>query len=108
MKPLCCLLLAMTPVLAQVKVTQNPGRISVDIDGKPATLVLDTGAPDITLDSDFSKALGLTIAGDSEGTFLGGRTARVRHAVVHSIDVGPISLKNVTASILPSHGFRLF
>ena len=32
----------------------------------------------------------------------------MRHALVHSIDVGPISLKNVTATILPSHGFRLF
>lgn len=82
--------------------------IQLRIDGKPATLVLDTGAPDITLDPDFAKALGLAISGGSEGTFLGGRTARVRHSVVRSIDVGPIALKNVTAAILPSHGFRLF
>ena len=47
MKPLYCLLLAMTPVLAQVKVTQNPGRISVDIDGKPFTELFVSG-PEVT------------------------------------------------------------
>jgi len=47
MKPFYCLLLAMTPVLAQVKVTQNPGRISVDIDGKPFTELFVSG-PEVT------------------------------------------------------------
>ena len=94
-------------VLAFVESEPLPA-IQLQIDGKPATLILDTGAPDVTLDPDFAEALGLAIAGGSEGTFLGGRTAQVRHAVVPSIDIGPIALKNVMVTILPSHGFHLF
>ena len=37
MKSLYCLLLAITPAVAQVKIAQNADRISVDIDGKPFT-----------------------------------------------------------------------
>ena len=37
MKTVLCLLLAITPVLAQVKITKNTDRISVEIDGKPFT-----------------------------------------------------------------------
>src|SRR4030095_2324584 len=37
MKTVPCLLLVMAPVLAQVKITQNTDRISVEIDGKPFT-----------------------------------------------------------------------
>ncbi|MBV9718078.1 MAG: aspartyl protease family protein [Candidatus Eremiobacteraeota bacterium] len=82
--------------------------IQLEIAGKPATLVLDTGAPDVTLDPDFAKALGLAITGGSQGAFLGGRTAVVRQAVVSSIVVGPIALTNVKVTILPSRGFGLF
>src|ERR1700752_3526367 len=37
MKLVTCVLLATAPLLAQVKITQNPDRISVEIDGKPFT-----------------------------------------------------------------------
>ncbi len=82
--------------------------IQLKVDGKPATLVLDTGAPDVTLDPDFAKALGLAITGGTEGTFVGGLTAQVQQAVAPTIEVGPIVLKSVKVAILPSHGFALF
>lgn len=82
--------------------------IQLKIDGKAATLVLDTGAPDLTLDPDFAKALGLAITGGSEGTFVGGRTARVQQAVAPTIEIGPVVLRSVKIAILPSHGFALF
>jgi Methane oxygenase PmoA len=47
MKLISCLLLAMAPLLAQVKITQNTGRISVDIDGKPFTELFVSG-PEVT------------------------------------------------------------
>ena len=47
MKLACVLLLAMAPLLAQVKITQKADRISVDIDGKPFTELFVSG-PEVT------------------------------------------------------------
>jgi hypothetical protein len=78
------------------------------INGKLATFVLDTGAPDFTLDPDFAKELGLTIAGGKTGMFLGGNSAQVREAIVPRIDAGSITLHDVKVSILPSRGMGLY
>src|ERR1700722_8452267 len=75
--------------------------IELRIDGHPATLLIDTGAADVTLDPDFAARLGLTITGGHQGTFLGARTAQVRDAVVQSIAVGPLTLRHVGVTILP-------
>jgi hypothetical protein len=78
------------------------------INGRLATFVLDTGAPDFTLDPDFAKELGLTITGGKTGVFLGGNSAQVREAVVPRIEAASITLHDVKVSILPSRGMRLY
>lgn len=82
--------------------------IRARIDGRTADLLVDTGAPDVTLDTEFARQLGLAIVRAGEGVFAGGRTARVRKATVHSIEVGPVVLHDLKVDILPSRGLRLF
>lgn len=82
--------------------------IDLRIDGKVGTFLIDTGAPDVTLDPDFAKALGLTLTGASRGTFLGGKTAPVFHATAQRIDVGPVALHDIKVTILPTRGMRMF
>jgi predicted aspartyl protease len=81
--------------------------IELRVDGHPAVMLLDTGAPDITLDPEFAKSLGLRITSGGRGVFLGGRTALVQHAQVPRIDAGGIEIRDVNATIIPSMGMRL-
>jgi hypothetical protein len=82
--------------------------IQFRIDGHTANLFLDTGAPDVVLDPDFARELGLAIVGGREGVFGGGRTAQVREATVHRIELGPIVLHDLKVGILPTRGMRLY
>lgn len=81
--------------------------VELQIDGKPATLVIDTGAPDLTLDPAFVKELGLKVTQGDVGTFLGGRKAPVERTVVHSVTTGAITLRDVATNVLPSRELRL-
>jgi hypothetical protein len=82
--------------------------IEARIDGRTASLLLDTGAPDVILDPDFAREVGLTIAGGRERQFAGGRTAVVRQATVHSVVLGPITLHDLKVGILPTRGMHLY
>jgi hypothetical protein len=82
--------------------------VELAIDGKRGTFVVDTGAPDLTLDPEFATSLGLSIGGGEKGTFAGGRTAEVKETVVPQVSVGSITIENVKSAILPSHGFRIY
>ncbi len=82
--------------------------VQLVVDGKRGTFVVDTGAPDLTLDPEYATSLGLSIVGGRKGTFAGGRTAEVKETLVPSVTIGPVTIANVKATVLPSRGFKLY
>lgn len=78
--------------------------VQLRVDGHEANLILDTGGPDIVLDPDFAREIGLSITGGTTGTFAGGRTAEVREAKVGRIEAGAYVIPELTVAILPARG----
>ena len=76
--------------------------VRVRINGADHFFLVDTGAPDIVLDSDFAKEMGLKPAGAQTGTFAGGAQAAFEHVVLPALDVGDVHLEQVPASVLPT------
>ena len=82
--------------------------VQLAINGRTATLVLDTGAPDVALDPDFAKSAGLTVSGGHTGTFAGGRTAQFQETTIPTVSAGPIKLHDVKAAVMPVPGAEFF
>ena len=76
--------------------------VKVTINGTDHLFLIDTGAPDIVLDSDFAKELGLKPGGAQTGTFAGGAQAAFEHVVLPAMDVGSVHVEQVPASVLPT------
>lgn len=76
--------------------------VKVTINGVEHLFLIDTGAPDIVLDSDFAKELGLKPGGAQTGTFAGGAQAAFEHVVLPAMDVGSVHVEQVPASVLPT------
>lgn len=81
---------------------------SVLVNGRHAYFMLDTGAPNLVVDPDFAKELGLTLRGGFTGTFAGGRHATVRSTVVPSFQIGGVTLHNMEASAIPTRPIPFF
>ncbi|MFN2450343.1 MAG: aspartyl protease family protein [Candidatus Baltobacteraceae bacterium] len=78
------------------------------VGGRAGNFLLDTGGPDVVLDPEFAKELGLTVVAGQMGTFAGGQTAQVRQASLPSMEVGPITLRDLKVDILPSRNLPFF
>lgn len=81
---------------------------SVQVNGRQAYFMLDTGAPNLIVDPDFAKELGLTVTGGFNGTFAGGKHATVRDVVVPAFRIGSLTLHNLQSSALPTRGIPFF
>lgn len=75
--------------------------VQVRVDGHDANFLIDTGAPNIVVDSSLAKALGLSVGGSHQGTFAGGMHATVEQAMVPTLTLGSLSLENVPATVMP-------
>jgi hypothetical protein len=82
--------------------------VQLVVNGRPANFILDTGGPDVVLDPDFATELRLKITNGESGVFAGGLQAEVRRAVVADLQVGPVSLRELSVGIVPSRGLDLF
>ncbi|MBL6854408.1 MAG: aspartyl protease family protein [Alphaproteobacteria bacterium] len=78
--------------------------VAVTINGAPHLFLIDTGAPDIVLDSHFANEMGLKPDGAKTGTFAGGAQAAFEHVVLPAMDVGTVHVEQVPASVLPTRG----
>jgi hypothetical protein len=76
--------------------------VTVQIDGADHLFLIDTGAPDIVLDSDFARELGLKPGGTQTGTFAGGAQAAFEHVVLPAMEIGGVKVEAVPASVLPT------
>lgn len=82
--------------------------ISVQVDGRQAYFMLDTGAPNLMIDPDFAKELGLKLQGGFTGTFAGGKHATVRSTVVPVFRIGTLTLHNVASSAVATRPIPFF
>lgn len=77
--------------------------------GKDVMFFIDTGGSEVTLDSEFSKELGVPQFGGVQGTFSGGQHAEVKLGRIDSLTIGDWTIKNVPIAMLPlrqlSEGF---
>lgn len=76
--------------------------LRVRVNGVDAVFLIDTGAPNIVLDPDFARQLGLSVTQAGVGTFLGGRHAAVESTTVARIDIGSAHAYDVSATVLPT------
>jgi len=76
--------------------------VTVTINGQEHQFLVDSGAPDIVLDSGFAKEHGLKPGGAQTGTFAGGAQAAFQHVVLPAMDIGGVHLEQVPASVLPT------
>lgn len=81
--------------------------LHVRADGVDAVFLIDTGAPDIVLDPDFARELGLAVTSAGIGIFAGGKRAAVSRTVVPRLDVGTAHAYAVSAAVLPTRAMRL-
>lgn len=80
--------------------------IKVRVNNKrDAYFLIDTGAPDIALDTAFAKELRLKTQSAGMGVFAGGRRAPVLSAVLPSLTLGGVQIGNVPARLLPTRSF---
>lgn len=63
--------------------------------------IIDTGAGELTLDTDFAREAGADVFGpESGGQFGGGKKAMTLHGRIRSIDLGDLTVKNVPVTVL--------
>jgi hypothetical protein len=74
-------------------------------DSEPAAFIIDTGAAEIYLDTEWASELDLEVLGSSKGTFAGGKRAGVGHAVVDRVGLGELSVHNVPVNLLDTTPF---
>jgi hypothetical protein len=82
--------------------------VQLTIGGRLLTLVLDTGAPELVLEPDVAQALGLKMEAPHAGVFAGGATAQVQATVVPEVHVGPVTVRDVKASVIPMGAASMF
>ncbi len=68
--------------------------------GKEVTFFLDTGAPEVLLDTEFAKELGVHDLGHEEGTFAGGKKAVVGMGRIAALTLGNWQVKNLPVALL--------
>lgn len=73
--------------------------VRVNIGGRQAEFLIDTGAPDIMLRKSFADSLGLPLTDGGVGTFAGGRQAQVQRTVVPELELGRVRIRNVPAGV---------
>ena len=79
--------------------------LGITVNGKPVTVLLDTGGADLILDPETAAALGAQTFGSIEGTFGGGRKAPTTLGRVDSIGLGAFTLGNVPVQLLSTARF---
>ncbi|MGB8264981.1 MAG: aspartyl protease family protein, partial [Candidatus Velthaea sp.] len=82
--------------------------VTVSVNGHDALFVVDTGAPDIVLDPAFAQELGIATTAAGTGTFAGGKTGTVQHAVVDRFAAGVATVRAMPATVSPTRMVPFF
>ncbi|GAC1389226.1 MAG: hypothetical protein NVSMB31_04950 [Vulcanimicrobiaceae bacterium] len=82
--------------------------LRMKINGHDANLLLDTGAPDLAIDPEFAKELHLKSVAAGTGTFAGNRKMEMQAASIDRVSVGGLTVRHLTADLIPSRGLPFF
>jgi predicted aspartyl protease len=69
-------------------------------DGLALTLLVDTGGGELTLDTETAKRLAVSLYGERQGTFAGGRHAPVGLAAFGGISLGGASVRSLPVAVM--------
>lgn len=75
--------------------------VRMQINGVNARVVIDTGAPVMAVSEAFATAHHLNVTNAGEGTFAGGRRAKIATTVLQRVTAGPVTVSNVSALVGP-------
>lgn len=83
-------------------------RIDVEIEGKPAVAVIDSGAVLSIVSDTLARELNVQPLGDFQGTFFGllGEPIAVRFGLVKSLRIGGVNVANVPVAIMAEQELR--
>jgi hypothetical protein len=85
-------------------VTDPLPAVAVLVNGTRAVFQIDTGAPGLTVDTDFARRLRLSAApGSHIGIFAGGPRRRIAEVTVATFGLGGTTIRHQSADILPIH-----
>jgi hypothetical protein len=80
--------------------------IQVKVNGSEAVnFLIDTGASEIYLDTEFARTIGAGSFGSTTGVYGGGQQAETEHGRVDSLTLGDFTIRNVPVHILPTRRF---
>jgi hypothetical protein len=68
--------------------------------GRQAYFLIDSGAPNIVLDEDLAKEMGLELTQGPVGVFAGGRQAQVQRTRVPELQLGSATIRDVPAAVM--------
>ena len=88
------------PVVISIEVLNGHVLVSARIDGRPATLVLDTGSSSTTLDAAWAQDAGFPTLGPPVEA-MGTDRLRVALVALGPVELGSVRLDRVTAALLP-------
>lgn len=74
-------------------------------DGKPVNFLIDTGASEIYLDTEFAKEVNAAQFGAETSTFAGNQQATLEHGRIDSLTLGDFVIKNLPVHILSTRRF---
>jgi hypothetical protein len=81
--------------------------LTVTIEGREVTTLLDTGGDTFILDPEIAASLGIEVVASMEGMFAGGMTAEVGFGRAESLVMGDVTVRSVPLALLPTQGFVL-
>lgn len=83
--------------------------VELRVNGHVAHCIIDTGGPDLTLDPQFAKSVGLKpVDSGQTGQFAGNRSLQMQSASGANALIGGISIPNLTVDLIPSWGMGFF
>jgi hypothetical protein len=81
--------------------------VSVEVEGREVSALIDTGGDAFILDSEIADSLGIEIVASMMGMFAGGQEAEVGFAKARSLSIGGVTLHSVPVSVLPTKRLTL-
>lgn len=79
--------------------------VKIGVEGVALHVLIDTGAAELILDTEFGDEIGVRRFGSQEGAFAGRATAAYEHGRVERITLGDIELRRVPVVMLPTRRF---
>ncbi len=73
--------------------------------GPAVNFFLDTGAPEVVIDSELAKEVGATLFESEKGVFAGGQQAGYSHGRINSLTLGDFEVENVPVHVMDVRRF---